>query len=955
MTQKVEPAVGAPVASGAPTARRTVVRRGLLGALDSSLDTGTCLVVGPRGSGKTTLLAQWSGSCRLPVVWARCSRAGITLRSGARPTTMSPGDLGRILLACRVPTILVLDDAHELVDAGASGALELLLLTSPSHVHIVLGSRSQPTFTLARSEFGPPVVLTGADLRMRTWEVDRLFRDVYEHPLTPDDVETLTHETEGWAAALHLFQRATDGLLPADRRRAVRSMRADTRYARDYLVGEVLALLDRPLVELLHRSSVFEELTADRCDALTVATDGAAPITPAALLLHELERAWSLVSTEDGVHFRLPRVLHAHLRAAHLERLGPEAPSWHDVAQAILADEQPPIDLAQPMISGASWAALDNGIRPAPPGQEWLGILRAALRRDPVAQLPAARRLGGAAGDLTEGLCLLLAGRQREAAAPLRRAAADPDGGRLLVLAASLAESALTVSRPGHALTTIDRVHAEADRHGLTWLARLTHGLVVGFDGTRGARAMARAFAADRQDDHDPWGSALVLTWSALTGLSLGVSEPDAWEELVRRWQALDAAVPAAWARACYALAAAAQQLPDAWHEARVAESVARVAGVPGALAYAYAALAAADPDGGAELAALAAASAREVGVDMRPCRAVGLGGRAHPGRRAAIEPGQGIGDRPSTARTPVRSPVVAPPPTDGDRADARSRGVDLAVPEIQVRCLGEFRMVVDGSVVDLSGVRPRARSALHVLAMSAGRPVHREQLAGALWSELDPRAALHNLHVSISAVRRALEPQVPTRASRLVVRDGEAYTLVLRPGSRCDVDELERAVRGAARHRAAGRVDGAAAELRKVLDLYGGDLLPEDGPAEWAVGPRARLRLMVADAAADLAQLELDRGSYGPAVAAAARSIELDECRDHPWRLLVAGYTHAGDAAAAHRATAGYRAMLDTLGIPTVAPAPYGLASPAGVTAGRGTRPPLSPRTSAASPGTWS
>ena len=117
--------------------------------------------------------------------------------------------------------------------------------------------------------------------------------------------------------------------------------------------------------------------------------------------------------------------------------------------------------------------------------------------------------------------------------------------------------------------------------------------------------------------------------------------------------------------------------------------------------------------------------------------------------------------------------------------------------PELDVRCLGEFRVAVDGSTVDLSGVRPRARSALRMLALHAGRPVHREQLAEALWSELDPRAAMHNLHVSISAVRRALEPQVPTRSSRLVVRDGEAYTLVLRPGSRCDVDELERAVRG--------------------------------------------------------------------------------------------------------------------------------------------------------------
>jgi DNA-binding SARP family transcriptional activator len=287
-------------------------------------------------------------------------------------------------------------------------------------------------------------------------------------------------------------------------------------------------------------------------------------------------------------------------------------------------------------------------------------------------------------------------------------------------------------------------------------------------------------------------------------------------------------------------------------------------------------------------------------------------------------------------ASTPVRPLVVPAPKLGADRA-----------PELYVRCLGEFRVAVDGSPVDLSGVRPRARSALRMLALNAGRPVHREQLAEALWAELDPRAAMHNLHVSISAVRRALEPEVPTRSSRLVVRDGEAYTLVLRPGSRCDVDELARAVRGSARGRAAGDDEAAALELARVLDLYEGDLLPEDGPAEWVVGPRARLRLMVADAAADLAQLELDRGRPEQAIAAAARSIELDECRDRAWRLLVEAYTESGDAAAAHQATSGYRAMLDALGVPDVALED--------LTAGRGTRPRRSPRTSAVSPGTWS
>lgn len=942
MAQGIEAVAAVAVEACVPAARRGVVRRTLLGALDRVLDTGTAVVVGPRGSGKTTLLAQWAGRCALPVVWARCSRMGITVGSGSQAVTLTPTEVGDAVLRRRGPTLLVLDDVHELLAAGAATELEHLLLASAPAVHVLMGTRRQPTFTLARSEIAPPVVVAGPDLRMRTWEVDRLFQEVYQHPLTPDDVETLTHETEGWAAAVHLFHRATDGLLPADRRRAVRSMRTDTHYARDYIVSEVLAELDRPLVELLHWGSVFDELTAARCAAVTPATTDPPQAQPAATLLRELECTWSLATTDDGVHYRLPRVLHQHLRTAHTERLGAAAQTWHDRARVVLDGEQErPEDRPRPAApSGATWITPTDASGVAPEADAWLGLLRVAVRRDPAAQVAPSRRLGGTAGLLAEGLCLLLAGRQRDAAAPLRRAAEDPDGPLALVLCAALADAALTVGRPDTMLRTIDRVQAEADRQGLTWLARLAHGLVVGFDGTADARARARAFAADRRAADDPWGAALVLMWSALTGLSLGACEPDVWDDLTRDWQALDAPVPAAWARACHALTAAAQQLPEARRDARGAEAVARAAGAPGAVAYAYAALAATDPEGGAELAALATATGRETGVDMRPCRAV-LSARRAGDDAGTVLPAPRAGE--SADLVTSRSPAGAP------RGSARLRPIDSA-PELQVRCLGEFRLLIDGSPVDLSGVRPRARSALRMLAMHAGRPVHREQLAEALWSELDPRAALHNLHVSISAVRRALEPQVPTRASRLVVRDGEAYTLVLRPGSWSDVDELERLLRGAGRRRAAGDGGAAADDLRRALDLYRGDLLPEDGPAEWVVGPRERLRSMVADAAADLAQLELDRGRPEEAVQAAARSIELDECRDHAWRLLVAAYTDAGDAAAAYRATRGYRAMLGTLGIPS----PVAL-RPAGLSDVRGTRPLRSPRTSPALRGTSS
>lgn len=918
--------------------------------LDDVLTTRCGLVVGPRGSGKTTVMRQWARTSRLPVVWGRCTPAGIDVRSGGRSLLLAPDEVGRAVLARRGPSLLVLDDAHELLVGRVEDDLERLLLSSTPDVHVLLGTVRRPTFSLARSEFPAPTVVTADDLRLRVWEVERLFREVYGHPLALDDVELLTDETEGWAAAVQLFHRSTSGLLPADRRRAVRTLETDTAYVRDYLVDEVLAPLGRAELDVLHWGSAFDDLTARRVAALVGDVEepgdparpdeaprpgptGTAPVTSPAVggraaadVLRALDRRWSLARTDDGVRYRLPRVLRRHLHAEHSERLGPAAArAWRERATLVAGRDAPvpvPVDRRD-----ADWSAAADGT--------WAAVVRGATRRDPSAGARAAAGLSGADRALAHGLCLVLAGSQRAGRDSLRRAAADPDAHPALALGAALADAALTAGAPGRALTTFDRVHTAARAHDLPWLARLAHGLVVGSDGTRTARAEAAAIAARADRSGDPWGAALVLTWAALAAMTAGSVDPDAWDDLERRWRELDAAVPAAWTTACRALASAAQQLPDARQEARTAEAVARAAGAPGALAYAYAALAATDPDGGSELRAFAVATADEHGVDARPWAVL-----------ASATPG-----------SPVRRPRAVDDP------------VWRGVPLVDVRCLGEFRLRVDGEDADLSGVRPRARAALRVLALHAGRPVHREQLAEALWGDLDPRAALHNLHVSLSAVRRALEPGVPTRSSRLVVRDGETYTLVLRPGSTSDVAQLDRALREARRLRGAGDVTGAGAELARAVDLYTGDLLPEDGPADWVVGERERLRLTVADAAVELAELELAAGRLDRAVAAATRAIRLDECRDHAWRLLVTAFTAAGDAAAAHRATQGYRAMLDTLGVAVgdapapPAPAPVTvmrIPNPVGpradaVTSGRGTPPPRSPRGSRASPGTWS
>jgi two-component SAPR family response regulator len=185
------------------------------------------------------------------------------------------------------------------------------------------------------------------------------------------------------------------------------------------------------------------------------------------------------------------------------------------------------------------------------------------------------------------------------------------------------------------------------------------------------------------------------------------------------------------------------------------------------------------------------------------------------------------------------------------------------------------------------------------MLAVQLGRELHREVLIDRIWPDVPIDVALHRLHAAASTLRKALA-EVPGAVLR---RQGEAYQLVI-PGAELDVATFEEALREAARARGAGDTRTTLAQLRVALDAYGGDLLPEAGPAEWVVGERDRLRLAAASAACSAADLARGRRSseHPPEVALAwaRRATELDPLRQSAWKLLAEVQSEMGDDAAA-------------------------------------------------------
>jgi DNA-binding SARP family transcriptional activator len=128
------------------------------------------------------------------------------------------------------------------------------------------------------------------------------------------------------------------------------------------------------------------------------------------------------------------------------------------------------------------------------------------------------------------------------------------------------------------------------------------------------------------------------------------------------------------------------------------------------------------------------------------------------------------------------------------------------------------------------------------------------------------------------------------------------------------DLGRFERAIAAGRAAKARGAV--AAAAFTQAIDLYTGELLPEEGPAEWVSEPRDHYRASAVEAAQGLAEEALLIGDHVTAVRACRFGLEIDRYQDAFWRMLILAREQAGDAGAASRDRRDYALVLEALGV---------------------------------------
>jgi len=267
------------------------------------------LLSGPAGFGKTTLLSDFASQIQRPVAWVSldegdndASRFWTYLINACQSILDGFGEVALELLDSpqslpdeTIPTILIndfvtysgqvvliLDDYHEIQAPAIHSSLQYLLEHLPDNLFIVISTRIDPPWQLARFRARNQLIeIRAQDLRFNMEEATDFLNRTMNLDLSTGDVAALEKRTEGWIAGLQLaalsMQRRDD--ISA----FVKAFTGSNVYVAEYLVEEVLQRQSEEIQRFLVQTSLLKRMNARLSEAVTDCPGGQ-------IILQELHR-----------------------------------------------------------------------------------------------------------------------------------------------------------------------------------------------------------------------------------------------------------------------------------------------------------------------------------------------------------------------------------------------------------------------------------------------------------------------------------------------------------------------------------------------------------------------------------------------------------------------------------------------------------------------------------------
>ena len=213
----------------------------------------------------------------------------------------------------------------------------------------------------------------------------------------------------------------------------------------------------------------------------------------------------------------------------------------------------------------------------------------------------------------------------------------------------------------------------------------------------------------------------------------------------------------------------------------------------------------------------------------------------------------------------------------------------------VRVELLGGFWVSVGSRTVGEDGWRlKKAKSVVKLLALSPAHRMHREQVMDLLWSgSLEPKSQTNNLRQVLHAARRALvvepDPAATSPSSNSYLRLLDDQVALCPEGALwVDVEAFEEATTTARRVR-------EPATYRAAIDLYAGELLPEDRYEGWAQQRREALHATYLSLLVELALLHEEREEFEGAIGALRKAVVAEPAHEEAHVGLMRLYSIAG------------------------------------------------------------
>lgn len=215
----------------------------------------------------------------------------------------------------------------------------------------------------------------------------------------------------------------------------------------------------------------------------------------------------------------------------------------------------------------------------------------------------------------------------------------------------------------------------------------------------------------------------------------------------------------------------------------------------------------------------------------------------------------------------------------------------------LHVRLLGTFDVYRGNNRIDAEDWdQQKTASLLKFLLLHRDEIIPADRLIDALYPDSEPERVRKNLSGRISRLRQLLEPELergPDSRYLQTVKDGYRFT----GDGACwvDVEAFQTTFREAESLRESQRWGRAITAYREALDLYGGELLPEDPYEEWTLELRERLRDRCRQAREGLAVCHLRLEQYPQAIEQLDRLLDEDPTRESAVRWLMLAHHFRG------------------------------------------------------------